>query len=25
VRESATHGPSSGCGNLQCWALSWMP
>ena len=25
VFESATQGPSSGCGNLACCSLSWMP
>jgi hypothetical protein len=25
VREPSTHGPSSGCGNLACFSLSWIP
>jgi hypothetical protein len=25
TREPSTHGPSSGCGNLQCFSFSWMP
>ena len=25
VLDPATHGPSSGCGNLQCFSFSWMP